>query len=90
VTLGISEHSDAQQPDAASGCGTVARCTVGLHRPTAGNIVFDGVDVGRLKQRKAMAPIRRRMQMIFQDPIRASTRAVRFRIRSRSSAPPSA
>jgi peptide/nickel transport system ATP-binding protein len=53
-----------------SGCGktTVARCVVGLYRPTAGNIVFDGVDLSRLKQRKAMAPIRRRMQMIFQDP----------------------
>jgi peptide/nickel transport system ATP-binding protein len=53
-----------------SGCGktTVARCIVGLYRPTAGNIVFDGIDLGRLKQRKRMAPIRRRMQMIFQDP----------------------
>jgi peptide/nickel transport system ATP-binding protein len=53
-----------------SGCGktTVARCIVGLHRPTAGNVVFDGIDLGRLRQRKAMAPIRRRMQMIFQDP----------------------
>ena len=53
-----------------SGCGktTVARCVVGLYRPTAGNIVFDGVDLGRLRRRKAMAPIRRRMQMIFQDP----------------------
>jgi peptide/nickel transport system ATP-binding protein len=53
-----------------SGCGktTVARCVVGLYRPTSGNIVFDGVDLGRLKQRKAMAPLRRRMQMIFQDP----------------------
>jgi peptide/nickel transport system ATP-binding protein len=53
-----------------SGCGktTVARCIVGLYRPTSGNIVFDGVDLGRLKQRKAMAPLRRRMQMIFQDP----------------------
>jgi peptide/nickel transport system ATP-binding protein len=53
-----------------SGCGktTVARCVVGLYQPTAGNIVFDGVDLGRLRQRKAMAPVRRRMQMIFQDP----------------------
>jgi peptide/nickel transport system ATP-binding protein len=53
-----------------SGCGktTVARCVVGLYRPTAGNIIFDGVDLGRLKRRKAMAPVRRRMQMIFQDP----------------------
>src|SRR5260221_7488142 len=53
-----------------SGCGktTVARCIVGLYRPTAGNIVFDGVDLSRLGRRKAMAPVRRRMQMIFQDP----------------------
>jgi len=53
-----------------SGCGktTVARCIVGLYHPTAGNIVFDGVDLSRLKQRKTMAPFRRRMQMIFQDP----------------------
>ena len=53
-----------------SGCGktTVARCVVGLYRPTAGNIVFDGVDLATLTQRKTMAPVRRRMQMIFQDP----------------------
>jgi peptide/nickel transport system ATP-binding protein len=53
-----------------SGCGktTVARCVVGLYRPTAGSIVFDGVDLSILKQRKAIAPVRRRMQMIFQDP----------------------
>jgi peptide/nickel transport system ATP-binding protein len=53
-----------------SGCGktTAARCIVGLYRPTAGKIVFDGVDLAGLKDRKAMAPVRRRMQMIFQDP----------------------
>ena len=46
----------------------MARCVVGLYRPTAGNIVFDGVDLATLSNRKAMAPVRRRMQMIFQDP----------------------
>ncbi len=53
-----------------SGCGktTIARCIVGLYRPTAGNIMFDGIDLARLKKRNAMAPVRRRMQMIFQDP----------------------
>jgi peptide/nickel transport system ATP-binding protein len=53
-----------------SGCGktTLARCVVGLSRPTAGTIVFDGVDLRRFRQRQAIAPIRRRMQMIFQDP----------------------
>jgi peptide/nickel transport system ATP-binding protein len=53
-----------------SGCGktTVARCIVGLYRPSAGSVLYDGIDVARLRQRKAMAPLRRRMQMIFQDP----------------------
>jgi peptide/nickel transport system ATP-binding protein len=53
-----------------SGCGktTAARCVVGLYRPTAGNIVFDGVDLAGARDRSAMAPVRRRMQMIFQDP----------------------
>lgn len=53
-----------------SGCGksTVARCVVGLYRPTAGRVVFDGVDMAALKSRRAAKPIRRRLQMIFQDP----------------------
>ncbi|MBV9863537.1 MAG: ATP-binding cassette domain-containing protein [Alphaproteobacteria bacterium] len=53
-----------------SGCGksTVARCVVGLYRPTAGRIVFDGVDLATLHSRKTAAPVRRRFQMIFQDP----------------------
>ena len=53
-----------------SGCGksTVARLIVGLHRPTAGRIVFAGQDLAHLRSRKAAAPVRRRLQMIFQDP----------------------
>ncbi len=52
-----------------SGCGksTVARLIVGLYRTARGRIEFDGVDIGKL-DRKAMAPLRRRLQMIFQDP----------------------
>ena len=53
-----------------SGCGksTVARLIVGLHRPTRGKVIFEGTDLTRLQGRKATAPFRRRMQMIFQDP----------------------
>ena len=53
-----------------SGCGksTVANLVVRLHRPTAGKIEFDGIDVGSLTNRTQMAQLRRRMAMIFQDP----------------------
>ena len=53
-----------------SGCGksTVARVIVGLYRPTRGRVVFDGTDLSGLASRSALAPFRRRQQMIFQDP----------------------
>ncbi len=53
-----------------SGCGksTVARLVVQLYRPTRGSIAFDGTDIGSLTSRRAMEPVRKRMQMIFQDP----------------------
>ncbi len=53
-----------------SGCGksTVARLIVGLYQPTRGSIMFEGVDLATLRTRAQAAPIRRRFQMIFQDP----------------------
>jgi peptide/nickel transport system ATP-binding protein len=52
-----------------SGCGksTVARLLVGLYRPTRGVVRFDGVDAMSLDAAQART-LRRRMQMIFQDP----------------------
>jgi oligopeptide transport system ATP-binding protein len=52
-----------------SGCGksTTGRAIVRLYRPTAGSIVFDGVDITSLEGEK-LRLMRRRMQMIFQDP----------------------
>src|SRR5256885_247878 len=53
-----------------SGCGksTVARLVVGLYSPTAGSIEFDGNDMAGRRSGADMAALRRRMQMIFQDP----------------------
>ncbi len=50
-----------------SGCGksTVARLAVGLYEPTAGSIRFEGQP---LSAARAQASLRRRMNMIFQDP----------------------
>jgi len=53
-----------------SGCGksTVARLICGLYTPTQGSVVFDGVDLGAIASRSEMLRMRRRFQMIFQDP----------------------
>ena len=53
-----------------SGCGksTVARLVVGLYEPTRGRIEFDGADLAALRTRAEIAPVRKRWQMIFQDP----------------------
>jgi peptide/nickel transport system ATP-binding protein len=52
-----------------SGCGksTVGRAILRLYKPTGGRIVFDGQDVSKLGD-SALRPLRRRMQMVFQDP----------------------
>lgn len=52
-----------------SGCGksTLGKTLVRLHEPTSGRIVFDGTDISKLGY-KALRPLKRRMQMIFQDP----------------------
>jgi oligopeptide/dipeptide ABC transporter ATP-binding protein len=52
-----------------SGCGksTTARLMLKLLEPTSGTITFNGRDITRLSPRD-MRPVRREMQMIFQDP----------------------
>jgi oligopeptide/dipeptide ABC transporter ATP-binding protein len=52
-----------------SGCGktTLGQTVIRLYDPTAGSIVFNGTDISKLKPR-ALRPIRRDIQMIFQDP----------------------
>jgi len=52
-----------------SGCGktTTARMIVRLLEPTSGQIMFDGRDITHMRQ-GSMRPLRRDVQMIFQDP----------------------
>jgi oligopeptide transport system ATP-binding protein len=52
-----------------SGCGksTVARTIMRIYEPTSGSISVDGVDITRLAERD-LKSVRRKMQMIFQDP----------------------
>jgi oligopeptide/dipeptide ABC transporter ATP-binding protein len=52
-----------------SGCGksTVGRAMLRLYRPTGGHIIFDGTDITKLSDSR-LRPLRRRMQMVFQDP----------------------
>ena len=55
-----------------SGCGksTLALTTMRLYAPDGGQIFFGGKDITQLDE-KSLKPIRRQMQMIFQDPFAA-------------------
>jgi oligopeptide transport system ATP-binding protein len=52
-----------------SGCGksTLARCLARLHELTAGSVTFEDRDISRLSRRQ-LRPVRRELQMVFQDP----------------------
>ena len=52
-----------------SGCSktTTGRCVLRLEKPTAGQIIFDGVDIAGLSGKQLQA-LRQRIQVIFQDP----------------------
>ena len=54
--------------ESGSGKTTLGRALLGLVKPVAGSVIFDGRDITTLDE-KARRPLRRRMQMIFQDPM---------------------
>jgi len=53
--------------ESGSGKTTVGRLVTRLYMPTSGKIIFDGIDITYMTE-KQLRPLRRRFQMIFQDP----------------------
>ena len=54
--------------ESGSGKSTVARIICGLYTPVSGAINFAGTELTALKKQSDLAPFRKQMQMIFQDP----------------------
>ena len=53
--------------ESGSGKSSLGRTLMRLYEPSSGNLTFDGTDITHMPQ-SALKPLRRRMQMIFQDP----------------------
>jgi oligopeptide/dipeptide ABC transporter ATP-binding protein len=53
--------------ESGSGKTTLGRALLGLVRPTAGQILYRGRDLGAMNERR-LRPLRRSLQMVFQDP----------------------
>lgn len=53
-----------------SGCGktTTGRCLINLTEPTSGEVFFNGTNITAISQESKMRKLRRKMQIIFQDP----------------------
>ncbi len=54
--------------ESGGGKSTLGRIVLGLTKPTAGEIIYDGQSVTKLDP-KQYRPLRRRMQMVFQNPV---------------------
>ncbi|KPG98254.1 ABC transporter ATP-binding protein [Pseudomonas sp. RIT-PI-q] len=53
--------------ESGSGKSTTARLILGLERPDAGSVVFDGQEISKVSQREWLA-LRRRIQVVYQNP----------------------
>ena len=54
--------------ESGSGKTTIGRTIMKLYEPSAGEVLFDGKDIAKLKKRGELSEFRQAVQMIFQDP----------------------
>ncbi|WP_116473781.1 dipeptide ABC transporter ATP-binding protein [Zobellella maritima] len=54
--------------ESGSGKSTIARAITGLYPPDSGNIWFEGIELTAIKSELQRRPLRRQMQMVFQNP----------------------
>ena len=62
--------------ESGSGKSTLARCIVRLVDPTSGSVKLDGTDIAQASRRE-FQPIRKRIQIVFQDPYRSLNARIR-------------
>ncbi len=64
--------------ESGSGKTTLVRLIAALDRPTAGRVIIDGVDISELSE-SGLRPMRRRLQLVFQDPMGSLNPRMRIR-----------